>query len=265
MSSRSNTTTAATTSGEQSVISPAYQKELQQTFQFYDIDGSGTLSTKRLRLAMRTLGFEASLKDIKEIVTGMPHLGVHKRKSAVRSRRRSQHEQSKDKRKVKSKSNERGSSSDVSSIRRSSRSAAVASRTGAKSKYVDSSGDEQHGDREYDNDDDDAGDIYKDEQGDTGNEEQDETDWHFTMEDFVAIMTPSETQHEQENVSRVFQLFDTQGKGTILLEDLRRIATELHITMSDQELKEMIEEADKDGDGSVSERDFARIMKKVGL
>ncbi|KAG0254919.1 hypothetical protein BG011_005435 [Mortierella polycephala] len=254
MTSRSNTTiNTTTTSVKQSGVSPAYHKELQQTFQFYDTDGSGTLSTKRLRLAMRTLGFEASLKDIKEIVTEMPHLGVHKHKSATRSKRRSQLGQSKDKGKGKSKSNETGTSSDVSSIRRSSRSAAVASRTEPKSKYVDSSGDEQRGGRKYDgdndndddDDDDDAGDIYRDEKRDTGNEEQDENDWHFTMEDFVAIMTPSE--------------------GTILLEDLRRIATELHIAMSDQELKEMIEEADKGGDGGVNEQDFARIMKKTGL
>lgn len=43
------------------------------------------------------------------------------------------------------------------------------------------------------------------------------------------------------------------------------MALDLGLSMTDNELCEMIEEADKDGDGGVSEQEFARIMKKVGL
>lgn len=64
--------------------------------------------------------------------------------------------------------------------------------------------------------------------------------------------------------ARVFSLFDTQGKGVIGLDDLRRVATELGISIKDQELREMIEEATRDGDG-VSQQEFAKIMKKCGL
>ena len=35
--------------------------------------------------------------------------------------------------------------------------------------------------------------------------------------------------------------------------------------MNDEELKEMIEEADRDGDGEIGEDDFVRIMKKSNL
>ena len=35
--------------------------------------------------------------------------------------------------------------------------------------------------------------------------------------------------------------------------------------MTDEELMEMIEEADRDGDGEVSQEEFLRIMKKTNL
>jgi centrin-1 len=35
--------------------------------------------------------------------------------------------------------------------------------------------------------------------------------------------------------------------------------------MTDEELQEMIDEADRDGDGEIGEEDFIRIMKKSNL
>jgi centrin-1 len=53
--------------------------------------------------------------------------------------------------------------------------------------------------------------------------------------------------------------------GKIAFDDLKAVAKELGETMSDEELMEMIKEADKDGDGLVSEEEFLRIMKKTNL
>ena len=35
--------------------------------------------------------------------------------------------------------------------------------------------------------------------------------------------------------------------------------------MTDEEIMEMIDEADRDGDGEISEEEFMRIMKKTNL
>lgn len=43
------------------------------------------------------------------------------------------------------------------------------------------------------------------------------------------------------------------------------MARELGETMTDDELQEMIDEADRDGDGEISEEEFIRIMKKTNL
>ncbi|KAG0087262.1 hypothetical protein BGZ93_011067 [Podila epicladia] len=96
-------------------------------------------------------------------------------------------------------------------------------------------------------------------------EDDDDQSYMFTFNDFVIIMTPGNDQYEQDELSRVFQLFDTQGKGYIRMEDLKRIAGELGITMSDQQLEEMIDEADRDGNGAVTAEEFGRVMKKTGL
>jgi len=49
------------------------------------------------------------------------------------------------------------------------------------------------------------------------------------------------------------------------LKNLKRVARELGETMTDEELQEMIDEADRDGDGEIGEDDFIRIMKKTNL
>jgi Ca2+-binding EF-hand superfamily protein len=60
-------------------------------------------------------------------------------------------------------------------------------------------------------------------------------------------------------------LFDDDETGKISLKNLRRVAKELGETMTDEELQEMIDEADRDGDGEISEEEFIRIMKKTNL
>lgn len=66
----------------------------------------------------------------------------------------------------------------------------------------------------------------------------------------------------REDVSKVFALFDVEGKGRITLRDLKRVAKELGETMTDAELLEMIERADGDGDSEITLDDFYAVMTR---
>ena len=50
-------------------------------------------------------------------------------------------------------------------------------------------------------------------------------------------------------ISKIFSLFDDDKSGSITLKNLKRVAKELGETMSEEELREMIERADSMGNG----------------
>jgi len=66
-------------------------------------------------------------------------------------------------------------------------------------------------------------------------------------------------------VKKAFQLFDDKGKNYIEFEDLKRVARELGESLTEEELKDMIKEADREGKGKVTLEDFIEIITKSGL
>merc|ERR1711994_879895 len=81
--------------------------------------------------------------------------------------------------------------------------------------------------------------------------------------EFLEMMTTKMSEKDsREEILKAFRLFDDDETGFITLKNLRRVAKEIGENMTDEELQEMIDEADRDGDGQVSEEEFLRIMKK---
>jgi centrin-1 len=86
------------------------------------------------------------------------------------------------------------------------------------------------------------------------------------FDEFLAMMTSKMGERDsREEILKAFRLFDDDETGKISFKNLKRVAKELGENMTDEELQEMIDEADRDGDGEVSEEEFYRIMKKTAL
>jgi hypothetical protein len=66
--------------------------------------------------------------------------------------------------------------------------------------------------------------------------------------------SPQSDRDSKEEIAKVFALFDHEGSGKISFRDLKRVINELGENISEDEMKEMIEEADRDGDGERGDR-----------
>lgn len=84
--------------------------------------------------------------------------------------------------------------------------------------------------------------------------------------EFLDMMTTKMAERDpREEMIKAFRLFDDDESGKISFKNLKRVAKELGENMTDEEIQEMIDEADRDGDGEISEEEFMRIMKKTNL
>ncbi|CAL8088737.1 unnamed protein product [Calicophoron daubneyi] len=84
--------------------------------------------------------------------------------------------------------------------------------------------------------------------------------------EFLKMMTVKMLEKDaKEEMLKAFKLFDDDETGRISFKNLKRVAKELGENVTDEELQEMIDEADRDGDGEVNEQEFLRIMKKTNL
>ena len=56
----------------------------------------------------------------------------------------------------------------------------------------------------------------------------------------------------EEEIKEAFRVFDKDGDGLISIAEMREVMTNLGENLTDEELDEMIQEADTDGDGQVN-------------
>lgn len=88
----------------------------------------------------------------------------------------------------------------------------------------------------------------------------------ITYADFLHLMSQKMSEKDSnDEIMKAFRLFDDDDTGAISFRNLKRVARELGENLSDEELREMISEADLDGDGQVDQSEFLRIMKKTCL
>lgn len=64
---------------------------------------------------------------------------------------------------------------------------------------------------------------------------------------------------------KCFKLFDTENKGRITFKDMKKVCRELGEQLTDEEIREMLCEADRDGDNEIDEEEFYKFMKKTNL
>ena len=64
----------------------------------------------------------------------------------------------------------------------------------------------------------------------------------------------------EEELKEAFKVFDKDGNGFISAAELRHVMTNLGEKLTDEEVDEMIREADVDGDGQVNYDEFVKMM-----
>ncbi|KAF4673150.1 hypothetical protein FOL46_007748 [Perkinsus olseni] len=83
-------------------------------------------------------------------------------------------------------------------------------------------------------------------------------DFHEFLEIMLEKMTEKDSKDE---VEKAYEMFRGES-GKVSYDDLKAVAEELGDRIAEEELREMITEADLDGDGLISQEEFIRIILK---
>ena len=80
--------------------------------------------------------------------------------------------------------------------------------------------------------------------------------------EFLSMMSRKMgTRSFNEEALEAFKVLDKDSSGSISESELRQIMNNIGEDVTDEEIKEMMNEADLDGDGQVSFEEFAAIIK----
>ncbi|ODM97053.1 Centrin-1 [Orchesella cincta] len=84
--------------------------------------------------------------------------------------------------------------------------------------------------------------------------------------DFMSIIESKLGESDtKEDIIKAFKLFDKDHVGHVSFHNLRQVANELGEDINDEEVAEMIIEADLDDDGVLNQEEFLKILKKTSL
>ncbi|KAF6139031.1 hypothetical protein GIB67_010757 [Kingdonia uniflora] len=83
-------------------------------------------------------------------------------------------------------------------------------------------------------------------------------------DEFEYMMTAKIGERDtKEELMKAFKIIDQDRNGKISASDIKRIAKDLNEKFNDQEIEEMIDEADRDHDGEVNSDEFIRMMRRT--
>ncbi|KDP20063.1 hypothetical protein JCGZ_05832 [Jatropha curcas] len=88
------------------------------------------------------------------------------------------------------------------------------------------------------------------------------------FDELVSAILPDMNEQifgNQEQLLDVFQLFDKDGNGYISAAELAGAMAKMGQPLTYKELREMIKEADTDGDGVISFKEFTSVMAKSAM
>ncbi|EDR09945.1 uncharacterized protein LACBIDRAFT_318309 [Laccaria bicolor S238N-H82] len=81
------------------------------------------------------------------------------------------------------------------------------------------------------------------------------------FEEFLDMMSRNAVdENAEEEMRQAFLVFDKDGSGQISKSELKQVMRSLGEYLTDQEVEEMIREADGDGDGEIDFQEFQRMM-----
>lgn len=85
-------------------------------------------------------------------------------------------------------------------------------------------------------------------------------------EEFMALMAEQiESRNQEEELRKVFRIYDDDDNGLITSGNLFRCAGDLGETVTQEEVEMMIEMGDRESRGGINHEDFITLMKEVGL
>ena len=78
--------------------------------------------------------------------------------------------------------------------------------------------------------------------------------------DFPEFCTLMARKMQYEETTEAFRVFDADGSGFISAAELRQVMTNLGEDLTEEEVDEMIREADLDCDGQINYEEFLSVM-----